>query len=233
MHQAAAKALNVPEFQSSGHPDFARATPNMIAGHEQAVAAIKAGRSNLPVGVTLSVTDFQPGSDDSPYETVRNIAYGAWIESIKRAGDFTGVQSYRMIRLPGKGKAYPAPPPIPFVKSGDMAGNMSQPSALGNTVTYIHAATGKPVVVSENGLETENDEYRVWYIGEALKSLHAAMAKGVPVLGYYHWSLLDNFEWNRGYKPKYGLVAVDRETFKRTPKPSLHVLGTIAKRNAV
>lgn len=76
-------------------------TPQLIAGHEQAYAAIKAARSDLQVGVTLSVTDFQPGSDDSPDEAVREKAYGAWIECIRRTGDFTGVQNYRHTRLPG------------------------------------------------------------------------------------------------------------------------------------
>jgi len=57
----------------------------------------------------------------------------------------------------------------------------------------------------------------------------AATADGVPVLGYIHWSLLDNFEWLSGYGPKFGLVAVDRTTFKRTPKPSAKVLGRIAR----
>ncbi|MDA4831451.1 family 1 glycosylhydrolase, partial [Enterobacter hormaechei] len=51
----------------------------------------------------------------------------------------------------------------------------------------------------------------------------------LPVLGYIHWSLLDNFEWLSGYKPRYGLVAVDRTTFKRTVKPSARVLGRIAQ----
>ncbi len=55
------------------------------------------------------------------------------------------------------------------------------------------------------------------------------MRDGVPVEGYIHWSLLDNFEWMLGYGPKYGLVAVDRTTFKRTPKPSAALFGRIAR----
>jgi beta-glucosidase len=233
MRDAAAKALDAPNFAAIGFPDFARTTPNLVAGHEQGFAAIKAARSDLPVGVTLSVTDFQPGNEDSPYREVRQAAYGEWIESIKRAGDFTGVQSYRMIRIPGKGKALPPMPPIPFVRPGDMVANMSRPEAVANTLEYIHMATGKPVIMSENGLETENDAYRIWFIDRAIASLHAALEKGIPVLGYYHWSLLDNYEWNRGYKPKYGLVAVDRETFMRTPKKSAAHLGKIALANAL
>jgi beta-glucosidase len=70
-------------------------------------------------------------------------------------------------------------------------------------------------------------------IEAALAGLHEAMERGVPVLGYFHWSLLDNFEWIRGYAPKMGLVAVDLTTFVRTPKPSAAHLGEIARRNAL
>ena len=59
------------------------------------------------------------------------------------------------------------------------------------------------------------------------------VAEGVPLIGYIHWSLMDNFEWFQGYGARYGLCGVDRATFKRTPKPSAGVLGAIARRNAV
>jgi beta-glucosidase len=232
-HAAAAKSLNVERFIASDYPDPEGTTPLMIAGHQQAYAAIKAERSDLPVGVTLSVTDFQPGGEGSPYLEVRRKAYGVWINSIKRAGDFTGVQSYRQIRIPGTGKAFDPLPPMPFSAPGDRIADMQRPEALGNTLQYIHSETNKPVMVSENGLESEDDEFRIWYINGAIASLHATIAKGVPVLGYFHWTLMDNFEWTRGYKQKFGLVAVDRTTFKRTVKPSGAHLGKIAKRNAI
>jgi beta-glucosidase len=59
------------------------------------------------------------------------------------------------------------------------------------------------------------------------------MAEGVPVLGYIHWTLADNFEWIFGYSQHFGLCSVDRTSFTRTPKPSAFVLGHIARRNAV
>lgn len=108
---------------------------------------------------------------------------------------------------------------------------LQRPEALGNTVEYVHTQTGKPVLVSENGLETDDDARRVWYIDEALAGLHDAIARGVPVLGYLHWTLIDNFEWIRGYAPKMGLASVDHTTFARTPKPSALHLGEIARRN--
>ena len=56
------------------------------------------------------------------------------------------------------------------------------------------------------------------------------MADGIPVKGYFHWSLLDNFEWQKGYDMTFGLIAVDRSTKKRTVKPSLELLGSYCAR---
>ena len=84
-------------------------------------------------------------------------------------------------------------------------------------------------MVTENGIDAADDAERERFIPEAIASVEAARKDGVPVLGYIHWSLLDNFEWFSGYGPKFGLVAVDRQTFKRTVKPSAKRLGAIAR----
>ena len=86
-----------------------------------------------------------------------------------------------------------------------------------------------PIIVTENGIPTADDTRRVAFIDGAVESLHAAVADGIDVRGYFHWSFIDNFEWVRGYAPRFGLVAVDRTTFARTPKPSAHRLGAIAR----
>jgi beta-glucosidase len=233
VHAHAAKRLGSEQFVTMEHPDLDGMTPQLIAGHEEGYAAIKAERSDLPVGVTLSVTDFQSGGEGSPFATVRADAYGEWLETIRRTGDFTGVQTYRMVRIPGTGAPLPALPTLPFTEPGDRYAELQRPEALGNTVEYVHAETGKPVMVTENGLETDNDDRRVWYIDQVLEGLHDAIARGVPVMGYLHWSLLDNFEWIRGSAPKMGLVAVNRTTFERSPKPSAAHFGAIARRNAI
>ncbi|MEI9850797.1 MAG: family 1 glycosylhydrolase [Sphingomonas sp.] len=85
---------------------------------------------------------------------------------------------------------------------------------------YAHRATGLPVLVTENGIATTDDTQRIRFLDAALASVDQVRRDGVPLLGYIHWSLLDNFEWLAGYAPRFGLVAVDRASFARTPKPS-------------
>jgi beta-glucosidase len=232
-HEAATKATGVERFVTMDWPDIDAMTPQLLEAHHQGFAAIKAERSALPTGVTLNIVDFQPATTESAYRDLRKIAYGPWLEAVRQTGDFVGVQTYRQIPIPGKGTPLPALPPMPFAKPNDMGEQIKRPSALGNAVQYIYEETKKPIFVTENGLETDNDERRVWYIPRVLESLHDAMARGVPVIGYSHWSLLDNFEWLRGYEPHFGIVAVDRETFKRTPKTSAVTLSAIVKANAL
>lgn len=89
-----------------------------------------------------------------------------------------------------------------------------------------------PALVTENGIATADDDQRISYTTGALAGLLAAVADGVDVRGYLHWSALDNFEWGH-WEPTFGLIAVDRSDFSRHPKPSLAWLGGIARSNAV
>jgi beta-glucosidase len=74
--------------------------------------------------------------------------------------------------------------------------------------------------MTENGIGTDDDQQRIRYLEGALKGLGNVLRDGLDVRGYFQWSLLDNFEWTFGYRPKFGIVAVDRTTFERSPKPS-------------
>jgi beta-glucosidase len=77
-----------------------------------------------------------------------------------------------------------------------------------------------PVIITENGVADRDDEYRKWWITQTLLAVNRAMQAGVKVNGYLHWSLTDNFEWSSGFWPRFGLVAVDYATKKRTVRPS-------------
>jgi beta-glucosidase len=90
-----------------------------------------------------------------------------------------------------------------------------------------------PLLVTENGIGTTDDAQRIDYIRQALGGVLDALAEGIDVRGYTYWSLLDNFEWALGYRPRFGLVNVDRSTFVRTPKPSAAYLASVAAANAL
>ena len=89
--------------------------------------------------------------------------------------------------------------------------------------------TSLPLLVTENGIATDDDTRRVEYIRRALDGVRKCREDGVPVIGYLHWSLLDNFEWQEGFSKTFGLIAVDRSSQKRMPKPSLAYLGSMKK----
>ena len=89
------------------------------------------------------------------------------------------------------------------------------------------------MLVTENGIATDDDAERIEYVERALSGVLACLADGIDVRGYVYWSLLDNFEWIFGYRPTFGLVAVDRATQARTVKPSARWLGDIARANAL
>ena len=138
-----------------------------------------------------------------------------------------GVQTYTRSRVGPDGDQ----PPEQGVELTQM-GYEFWPEALEQTIRYAAAQTKVPVYVTENGIGTEDDTRRAEYIRRALAGVQKCLADKVDVRGYIHWSLLDNFEWNFGYRPKFGIVSVNRDTQARTVKPSGRMLGEIAKRNA-
>lgn len=199
-----------------------------LKAHTLAVEAIKSGRGSFPVGLTLAMTDHQavPGG-----ETVRDLARRE-IEDVfldvARADDFIGVQTYTRGRYNAEGGL----PPEEGVERTQM-GYEFWPEALEATIRYTAAYTGRPVIVTENGIGTADDTRRLEFVRRALEGVHRCLADGIDVRGYCYWSIFDNFEWALGYRPQFGMIAVDRTTQERTVKPSAHFLGSVARANAL
>jgi beta-glucosidase len=228
--EAAARAMNATKFVVANTvlpEDVATLTANMLKGHKAGRDAIKSVRGDLPVGFSLAMTDDQAVGENSLRDAKRVELYGEWLEAA-RGDDFIGVQNYERIQWDAHGKL----PPPPGAVLNYRGSEVYAPSLAG-AVRYAHQASGVPVLVTEHGVGTPDDRIRARLIPDALRALKAAMDDGVPVKGYLHWSLLDNYEWGSGFDGKFGLVAVDRTTFRRTPKPSAAVLGAIARRNSL
>ena len=105
-----------------------------------------------------------------------------------------------------------------------------QPDKIGDLLIQVWNRYHLPIVITENGLADSEDRYREWFIEETMKSLQRAEKSGVDVRGYLHWSLLDNFEWDKGYWPKFGLVSVEVKTNKRSVRNSAYSLAKYAKK---
>jgi beta-glucosidase len=203
---------------------------NFVRAHRLAVEAIRTAAPGVPVGLTLSMTDYQlaPGGEDK-LESIRHHAEDVFLDATK-GDDFLGVQTYsRQLIGPNGWAGYEKGVPIL-----DM-GYEFYPASLGNCLRRAWEYTGGslPLFVTENGIGTTDDEQRIDYVRQALSGVLDAIDEGVDVRGYTYWSLLDNFEWALGYRPRFGIVGVDRGTFARTAKPSATWLASVAEANAL
>ncbi|VXB24861.1 glycoside hydrolase family 1 protein [Brevundimonas sp. G8] len=219
----AAKASGSDRFSLMNAGHAAAMVAPVLEAHRLVRQAIKTVRSDLPVGLSLAIPDDQAVGPGSQIEDKRAAVYAPFFAEA-RHDDFLGVQTYGRSLIGAEG-----PLPTPKDTEQTQTGDEFYPQAIGATIRYAHESTGVPILVTENGLATNDDAQRARFIPAATAAVLTARADGVPVIGYLHWSLLDNFEWFSGYGPKFGLVSVDRTTFKRTIKPSAHVLARIAR----
>jgi beta-glucosidase len=204
---------------------------NFVAAHRQAYDVIKAGPGEFPVGLTLSMSDYQAVPADDPAaidqrDLIRRYAEDLYLESC-RGDDFIGVQTYSRTRVGPEGNL----PPEDGVAVLSM-GYELWPDALAATIRRAWEVTDHvPVLVTENGIGTDDDEQRVAYVAAALEGVLDCLDDDIDVRGYTYWSCLDNFEWAFGYGPRFGIVEVDRTTQQRVVKPSGRWLGQIARAN--
>lgn len=225
MITAAAERTDSPAFSSMlfGDPDKISAV--MLDAHAKAYAAIKSAPGDFPVGVTLSMQEIQGVGPGNRAAQAERTMYGGWIEAA-RASDFVGVQTYSRLRIDAHG-LMKSESGVPLT---DM-GYENYPHAIGATLRYAHAHIDKPIYLTETGIAATDDRLRAQFIDATVAEVAKCIAEGIDVKGYLYWSLLDNFEWTSGYAKQFGLVAVDRKTFKRTVKPSARVLAAHARAN--
>ena len=210
-------------------PEVRRRVNEVFAdAHAKAVAAIKAGPGDAPVGITLAMSDWQaaPGGE-AQRDALRAADEDLFLEAA-RGDDYLGVQTYTRRRVGPDGLLDPEPG-VPLTTMG----YERWPQALGATIRRAAEVAAVPIVVTENGIAADDDAERVEFVRQALDGVLGCLADGIDVRGYFYWSALDNFEWAYGYEPRFGLVAVDRQTQARTPKPSAAFLGEVARANAL
>lgn len=192
----------------------------VMRAHGAARDEMKKIRKDLRIGATFSLHDFQvaEGGEAQAEElwTEEFLHYLPYIGN----DDFLGVQNYTRKIIGEKGTLLP-----------DRSAKLTQmgyedyPQALGNVLQKVAKDFKGDILVTENGLSTDDDLRRIAFIDEAADGVLQAIRAGVPVKGYLYWTLLDNYELQKAYQPKFGLIAVDRATMERKPKGSLCHLG--------
>ncbi|HEX6507710.1 MAG TPA: family 1 glycosylhydrolase, partial [Chloroflexota bacterium] len=225
---AAAAALGVARerFAPFQYVASEQAREVIMAAHRRAFDVIKAARGDLAVGLTLALQNYQTVSGGE--ERVRELNHevnDVFLESI-REDDFLGVQVYSRARVGPGGLVSPEE----GVEVTQM-GYEFWPEALEACIRRAVEVSRIPVIVTENGIATDDDSRRVAYVERALHGVLACLRDGVDVRGYTYWSAFDNFEWGLGYRPTFGLIGVDQQTQARTIKPSARRLGEIACSN--
>ncbi len=176
--------------------------------------ALRASPGDFPIGMTLSMAQYE--ALDGAEESLA--AYRGEMEDRYLAAtgedDFLGVQCYTKHRF--------GPDGLVWGDEGELTamGYPFWPESVAYTLRRAASLTSIPLVMTENGIGTDDDDQRIRYLDQALSHLDQVRRDGVDVRGYFQWSLLDNFEWVLGYGPKFGLFEVDRTRFARTPKPS-------------
>jgi beta-glucosidase len=241
----------------TGLDNWKKAVKSQVEAHKRGRAVVKQLRPRAMVGLTNAMSEWEHNAGGRPAVSfAQRMGEDPFIRAAEE-DDFIGVQTYtrnvvEIPRLAGAALAVGlAIPPIQkrLVKAARRMGPHSdalkdastrrtqmgweyRPQAIAWTVRRVAGMLpGKPILVTEHGVATSDDEERVEFITEGLKALHATLADGVPLRGYIHWSAFDNFEWAAGYDMEFGLIAVDRRTQRRTLKPSARFFGQIAKAN--
>ena len=218
-----AEVFGTPEpqiFVSSRTPE---GDALVFRAHQAAKKVIKELYPDIKVGITLSMHDLQA------LEGGESFAKAAWDEEFRHylpfieGDDFLGVQNYTRTQYGPQGQL-PAPEGAELTQMD----YEFYPEALEHVIRKVHEDFKGDLIVTENGIATADDTRRVEFIRRALAGVENCINDGIPVKGYCYWSLMDNFEWQKGFGMTFGLIAVDRSTQERTPKESLSYLGSFA-----
>jgi beta-glucosidase len=217
-----------------------RAQRVLLRAHDAAYRALKDARgSAVQVGVAHHLRAIEPERpslrrDRAASALFARVFNDAFAKAAIEHGtqDFLGINYYSrdLVRFSPRhaGELFVSRGVPPGAEVSDLGWEI-YPQGLGQVVRAWAKRSGLPVYITENGVADARDSRRAGFIRSHLAELAKAVADGVDVRGYFHWSLLDNFEWAEGYEPRFGLVHVDYDTGARTIRDSAHTYARIAR----
>lgn len=192
---------------------------NLARAHRQAYKILRQASPTLKIGIATQLGNIQSKRPNNLIDLIvvwwMRYFWNWWfINRVRRKLDFVGFNYYFSDYYRAGKLDNPAAP------HNDLGWYM-EPEGLHPLLIRTWAHYKKPIYITENGVADSQDQYRKWWIEETMVAMERALSEGVDLRGYFHWSLLDNFEWKYGWWPKFGLVEVDRANgMKRTIRPS-------------
>lgn len=231
---------------------------NLIRGHAAAYRSIKRIQKNSLVGFAVNYRSLRPACPASPIDcTLAKFAHSSYNDSFARAlqtgrlsfaarraaipeaiatQDFIGVNYYTRDLI----QFAPLAPGDLFMKRHFPKGAELSPTGfIANVPEGMFEALrwaksfNLPIYVTENGVEDPNDDLRPRYLIEHLHQVWRAINFNYPIKGYFHWSLVDNFEWERGWSQRFGLWGLDVQTQARIRRRSVDLYAEICQQNAI
>ena len=199
---------------------------NLAYAHNKTAAAIHAISRRYKVSIAKNSAYVYAGDNAllsrKSASVMQYFADDYFLKKVVKSCDFLGVNYYFSNRVYG----YRIHNPDEDVS--DMGWDLS-PANIQFALERLYEKYHLPIIITENGLADEEDTHRKWWITQTLIGMQKAIDNGVELQGYLHWSLLDNFEWDKGIWPRFGLAEVDYKTLERRLRPSAAWFGKIIK----
>ena len=242
-------AINPPFMQSLSA--FGKAFITMMDMHASSYQIIKDRFPDAPVGVAYAYASYIPDRKNAltdklaarfsdwnlnkvffkGIDTGRAVPpVGFWnrIENLKDSLDFIGFNFYSKWYVRGLGPGTPKPDDVLSDR-----GYILYPEGMYEGLKYYGTKYDIPIIVTENGIDTTDESFRIRYVTDHLRQVLRAIEEGIDIRGYMYWSLTDNWEWTYGFKSRFGLIHIDYETQKRSLKESGRWYADVIRRNSL
>lgn len=210
---------------------------NLLHAHRRAYSILHRYRPDAMVASANNLVDYQASRRWHPGDQIMKMMVEYWhndwwLNRTQDEQDFFALNYYfhhgLRFRFALPSKLF-LPVPRPERPTSDLGWEIN-PAGFGRVLRWL-GQLGKPIIVTENGLADAHDKHRPTFLRDHLREVRDAVRDGVDIRGYFHWSLLDNFEWADGFEPRFGLVAVDYATQQRILRPSATVYQKICQTN--
>lgn len=190
---------------------------NLAIAHNQTYKLAKKLKPGLKISVSHNTAYIHGG--DNKLSTLITVAYSRYqrdsffLNRTYKHMDFLGVNWYTSDTYMGHRLLNPNE----YVS--DLGWDL-RPHDIVYSLNYLWRTYRLPILITENGLADGRDKYRKWWLDETFLALQTAHKLGVRLLGYCHWSAFDNFEWDKGFWPRFGLIKINLSTLERQIRPS-------------